>query len=483
MDINVTITEREIISVEFTESTTTRNASWGNISGDIEDQQDLVDYVATHGGGGGTVSWGTITGTLANQTDLQNALNAKASTASLAAHTSDTNNPHAVTKAQVGLANADNTSDANKPISTATQTALDLKQDTSTLAATIRATVLTGLSLLTGTAIDATDSILVAFGKLQKQITDNLSTLTSHTSNTSNPHSVTKTQVGLGNVPNVDATTTANITDSTNKRFITDAQQTVLGNTSGTNTGDQSSVTGNAGTATALQTARNIDGQSFNGTADITVIAPGTNAASSKATPVDADQLPLVDSAASNVLKKLTWANLKATLKTYFDTLYAAIVHTHTTSDITDFTTATNALINAKKSYYILNFESANEATPTDAATVFWGLAGISTGTAAQMARTVPISGRVVAAVQNWWGATAGSNETIQGILRHNDTTDYSIQDVGNTNSVKVFQNLAMNFNVAAGDVLVMKNIYPTWGTNPANVRRGGYVVIEAPIV
>jgi hypothetical protein len=38
-------------------------------------------------------------------------------------------NPHAVTKAEVGLGNVDNTSDANKPISTATQTALDLKAD------------------------------------------------------------------------------------------------------------------------------------------------------------------------------------------------------------------------------------------------------------------------------------------------------------------------------------------------------------------
>ena len=48
-------------------------------------------------------------------------------------------------------------------------------------------------------------------------------------------------------------------------------------------------------------------------------------AATSKPTPVDADLIPLVDSAASNVLKKLTWANLKATAKTYFDTLYLGI--------------------------------------------------------------------------------------------------------------------------------------------------------------
>lgn len=84
----------------------------------------------------------------------------------------------------------------------------------------------------------------------------------------------------------------------------------------------QTSVSGNAGTATALQTSRNIDGQAFNGTVDITVIAPGTHAATGKTTPVDADELALVDSQASNVLKKLTWANLKATLKTYFDSLY-----------------------------------------------------------------------------------------------------------------------------------------------------------------
>lgn len=49
-----------------------------------------------------------------------------------------------------------------------------------------------------------------------------------------------------------------------------------------------------------------------------------THAAASKATPVDADEIPLVDSAASFGLKKLTWANLKATTKTYFDTIYQA---------------------------------------------------------------------------------------------------------------------------------------------------------------
>ncbi len=45
---------------------------------------------------------------------------------------------------------------------------------------------------------------------------------------------------------------------------------------SGTNTGDQTSVSGNAGTATTLATPRTINGTSFNGSANITVTAAGS---------------------------------------------------------------------------------------------------------------------------------------------------------------------------------------------------------------
>ncbi len=64
------------------------------------------------------------------------------------------------------------------------------------------------------------------------------------------------------------------------------------GTHSGTNTGDQTSVTGNAGTATTLQTARNINGVSFNGSADITVTAAaGTLTGSTLASGVTASSL------------------------------------------------------------------------------------------------------------------------------------------------------------------------------------------------
>ena len=52
-----------------------------------------------------------------------------ASQLELDTHEANFTNPHQVTKTQVGLSDVDNTSDLNKPISTATQTALNAKQD------------------------------------------------------------------------------------------------------------------------------------------------------------------------------------------------------------------------------------------------------------------------------------------------------------------------------------------------------------------
>jgi hypothetical protein len=52
---------------------------------------------------------------------------------------------------------------------------------------------------------------------------------------TGNPHNVTKSDVGLSNVANSDTTTTANITDSSNKRFVTDAQLTAIDNSASKN--------------------------------------------------------------------------------------------------------------------------------------------------------------------------------------------------------------------------------------------------------
>lgn len=72
-----------------------------------------------------------------------------------------------------------------------------------------------------------------------------------------------------------------------------------------------------------------------------------TVAATAKTTPVDADVMPIQDSAASYVKKKVTWANIKATLKTFFDTLYGAKSDVTTNSAKVTCTATTVAAINA----------------------------------------------------------------------------------------------------------------------------------------
>lgn len=57
-----------------------------------------------------------------------------------------------------------------------------------------------------------------------------------------------------------------------------------------------------------------------------------THAATSKTPIADGDEFPITDSAASFVLKKAYWSTVKSTLKTYFDTLYAALASVNTFS-------------------------------------------------------------------------------------------------------------------------------------------------------
>lgn len=72
----------------------------------------------------------------------------------------------------------------------------------------------------------------------------------------------------------------------------------------------------------------------------------GINAQTAKTTPVDADMFAIADSAASNATKKLTWANLKATVRTYLlgtaSTYTAVQTITRTTASSASYTWATD---------------------------------------------------------------------------------------------------------------------------------------------
>jgi hypothetical protein len=152
----------------------------------------------------------------------------------------------------ITIASQGNVQSVNTKTGAVVLTTTDISEGTNQYFTTarVRAVVLTGLSLATNAVISATDTVLSAFGKLQAQITANLSTLTSHTSNTSNPHSTTKAQVGLGNADN---TSDANKPVSTATQTALNAKQDTL--VSGTNikTINGTSVLGSGDIVTSVQ--------------------------------------------------------------------------------------------------------------------------------------------------------------------------------------------------------------------------------------
>ncbi|WP_281225359.1 hypothetical protein [Flavobacterium aquiphilum] len=96
-------------------------------------------------------------------------------------------------------------------------------------AARVLATVLSGISFATGGAIVSTDTVLQAFGKIQKQINDILTTLNGKLTANLPITGATKTKVTYdanGLVTGGADATTADIADSTDKRYVTDTQLT-----------------------------------------------------------------------------------------------------------------------------------------------------------------------------------------------------------------------------------------------------------------
>ncbi len=124
-------------------------------------------------------------------------------------HINDTDNPHNVTKAQVGLDQVNNTSDADKPVSTATQSALDSKVDK-----------IDGKQLSTNDYTTAD----------QNKVAESINESTANTLINTAIGKLTKANVGLDNVDNT-----------------ADANKEVL-------------------SATKLKTTKNLWGQPFNGT-------------------------------------------------------------------------------------------------------------------------------------------------------------------------------------------------------------------------
>ena len=167
-------------------------------------------------------------------------------------HIADLSNPHAVTKAQVGLGSVDNTADADKPISTATMNAINL--------------ILASIS--------ATDS-----------------RFNNHLADTSNPHAVTKAQVGLGNVDN---TADASKPVSTHQQTALDAKvDKVSGFALSSNDYTATEKIKLAGIAAGAEVNVNADWTAADGDAQI-LNKPVLGTAASKNTGISVGDVPII---------------------------------------------------------------------------------------------------------------------------------------------------------------------------------------------
>jgi hypothetical protein len=168
---------------------------------------------------------------------------------------------------------------------------------------------------------------------------------------------LTPTIPALSGVGNVGASFSAQKTDSTanivtltctgGDTFVDGATTEVISAQGGERLVQEVTI---SGTKYWMVTRRSNNGVAFD-----------AHAATSKTTPVNADELPLVDSAASNALKKLTWQNLKtaavsaATVGPYwYPAGYKSANYYYCNSSANSGTSATQANNNVRVSAWIV---------------------------------------------------------------------------------------------------------------------------------
>lgn len=186
----------------------------------------------------------------------------------------------------------------------------------------------------------------------------------------------------------------------------------------------------------------------------------------SKTTPIDADLIPLSDSTSTFGIKKLSWANLKATLKTYFDTLYSKLTPTIATGTAT-FTATTNNInltgigigVEVGDVIQISGAEDAKNNSEftieviTDADNIIVNQAHANKGTGKNVATRSGDTGVTVKLLAKWYNAPLGlGQDWVDVTASRSINTNYS----NNTN--RAIEIIASSGN-SAGTQLYNNNI------------------------
>ena len=268
-----------------------------------------------------------------------------------------------ITKTMVGLSNVDNTTDLLKPISTATQTALDLKQPLATVLTNTTASYTTAeqtkLGKYPSTATNG--KILQGNGTSYVEIATPTGTTNLNYTPATNFGTVTSSTGNSATIP---------LANGTNAGLLTADEKTKLTNTSGTNSGDETTatiktklgITTLSGSNTGDETTATIKTKlgittlsgSNTGDQDLSTLAP-------KAGPIFTGTVVLPSTTSIGNVSNLEIGyldNVTSAIQTQLDNKIAKnIAATYTTNTITTVTALEYSLIGTKDAntlYFII---------------------------------------------------------------------------------------------------------------------------------
>lgn len=136
----------------------------------------------------------------------------------------------------------------------------------------------------------------------------------------------------------------------------------------------------------------------------------------------------------------------------------------------------------AGQSIYAINV-LALTSSPTDGATVYFGMNPVAPSTTAGRAKIyIRKAGYITGAEIYTYSGTAGSSESWSLYVRKNNAADKLIATNAVSASERIFTNWTSGFatSVSAGDYVEIKGVQPTWGTNPLTTTYGGYLYVNA---